>query len=141
MEIGLAASGSWSEPGRRTRPAVRRCPRASPSGDELLAEREHLVAPGFAPPELDQLRHLVGLDLGAVLAFREVLVEVVELPSVSLEVAVVEGSCEVSGTNWSILADQCVATAFQPSAQIARCPSISKYWRRLRVGSPAERSV
>ena len=56
---------------------------------QLLIEREHLVALGFAPPELDQLCHLVGLVPGAIVAFREVLVEVIKLPLVGIEVSVV----------------------------------------------------
>ena len=35
------------------------------------------------------------------------------------------------GTNWTMRRGQCNATAFQPPAQMALWPTISKYWRRL----------
>ena len=77
-----------------------------------VVEREGAVRAGLGEPDVDELPHLVGLLGGEVVELGAVDVGVVELPLVVVEVA------PAGDHGW-------VVTAFQPSCQIEREPSIA----------------
>ena len=72
---------------RRTgRRSLERPARREQRGDRPVVERQHLVLARLLPPELDHLRELApGSCGGEVVALREVLGDVVQLPHVVLE--------------------------------------------------------
>ena len=78
-----------------------------------VVERQHEVLLRLLEPRLDQRLELLGVLLGQVLRLGAVLVDVVELPLVLVEVALAGRAARAR------------ATAFQPSSQMPRVPSIA----------------
>ena len=63
---------------------------SGPSRPERIAaiQRQDTVGPGFAPPQILQLRQFLGILLGQVFRFGEVFGEVIELPAVVIKASV-----------------------------------------------------
>src|SRR5437762_1903800 len=57
----------------------------APQFGAAIVQRQHAVAPGLDPPQINHLPQLVRLLVRKIVAFREILVDVVKLPLVGFE--------------------------------------------------------